>query len=549
MPEQLTTTSATLAGATGRAVFDAAFGERVRALLRTRPLSGADNGRHPWAEQRYDLPTLALAAIDAIIARQGFDDEVTYDQAAAALVTLAGASHPQRPGEEHEQVAAHVLDTLLNRREREAPFRYRVSDFARSAESITHRAVTMEFRLVTEHEDLARDAVVLRASTDAINALVGGLEFDVEDEQAANDLMLSRQLERGAFGQAERAAERNRGLSVRYAEEVRTLLADTVRDIRVVADRWSAEVPAMLTRNRGHIAERLSSEQKLLEHVRTALDNADGDADVGAAAGRIATLLEECRQRHTELHGRLVTARTTFLEEQTRQSFRPVGTMGNPDVGDGVLMELLTSPRKLAQEPAEVFAQLTAGPQTPKLLRLGDLLEDLLAARREPAPEVPDAHIEDIGEEDPPAVSPAVLDAAAGIVRGAGLPARLSSLLLQARGAALPDDIDGDAVERLIVLAVLWTYAPEAVSDTAAAVDAATAVLGPGALVDTDGAPLDLPGWSGDDLLVATSEAGLLRLAEQAARRQHARPSAASAVTPTAASALTSAVTPAGENP
>lgn len=120
-----------------------------------------------------------------------------------------------------------------------------MSDFGLDADQITHRALTLEFRLVTEHEDTARGTVVLRATTDAINALVGGLEFDVEDEQAANDLMLSRQLERGAFGQAERAAERNRGLSVRYAEEVRTLLADTTRDIRSVADRWTTEVPGL----------------------------------------------------------------------------------------------------------------------------------------------------------------------------------------------------------------------------------------------------------------------------------------------------------------
>ncbi|HEX6074207.1 MAG TPA: hypothetical protein VFZ32_02960 [Micromonosporaceae bacterium] len=47
-----------------------------------------------------------------------------------------------------------------------------------------HRLTPVEFRLLTEHEDHGRGVNVLRASTDAINALVGGLEFDVEDEQA-----------------------------------------------------------------------------------------------------------------------------------------------------------------------------------------------------------------------------------------------------------------------------------------------------------------------------------------------------------------------------
>ncbi|MQA35283.1 hypothetical protein [Modestobacter roseus] len=498
----------------GRAVFDATFGDRVRALLRGRPLA-VDTGRQSWAEQRYDLPTFALAAIDAIIARQGFDDELTYGQAVAVVVRLAAASHPQRPPEEHTDVAEHVLDTLLNRREREAPFRYRVSDYALDADQITHRAVTLEFRLVTEHEDAARDTVVLRATTDAINALVGGLEFDVEDEQAANDLIFSRQLERGAFGQAERAAERNRGLSVRYAEEVRALLADTVRDIRSVADRWADEVPALLSRNRDHILERLNAEQKLLEHVRSALDTAE-DTGVAATAGRIAALLEECRRRHTELHGRIVTARNVFLEEQTRQSFRPLGRLGNPDVG-ATFTDLLTLPRKLAQEPAETFAVLTAGTQVPRLVRLGDLLEDLLAARRE-RPDPPPPDVEEIGDDDPPAVSPTVLAAAAAVVADTGLPAGLGDLLTAVRRADLAEGVTADDVERVLVLAVLWTYAPEAVTETATAVDAAAAVLGPGAVVDTDGAPLDVDGWAGDDLLVAGDEDGLYRLAQRRAQ-------------------------------
>jgi len=71
---------------TGRAVFDAAFSGRVRALLRTRPLAEADRNRQAWSDQQYDTSTLALAAIDAIIARQGFDDELTYDQATDVLI-------------------------------------------------------------------------------------------------------------------------------------------------------------------------------------------------------------------------------------------------------------------------------------------------------------------------------------------------------------------------------------------------------------------------------------------------------------------------------
>jgi hypothetical protein len=74
--------------------------------------------------------------------------------------------------------------------------------------------------------------VVVNATRDAINALVGGLEFDVEDEQVANELMLERQLAKGAFDAAEKAAVRARLLSVSLVEDLARLIKDTRRDLR-----------------------------------------------------------------------------------------------------------------------------------------------------------------------------------------------------------------------------------------------------------------------------------------------------------------------------
>ncbi|TCC51520.1 hypothetical protein E0H73_41115 [Kribbella pittospori] len=496
----------------GRAVFDGSFGERVRALLRVRPVAdAADNAsRQAWGERAYDVVTLALAAIDSVIARQGFDDEVTHDEVVAALQSLTAAAHPERPFDEHRSVARYVVDALLNRRDRETPFRYEISTFSRNQDgAVGHRQVPVEFRLLTEHEDHARGVNVLRASKDAINALVGGLEFDVEDEQAAIELMLARQLERGAFGQAEKAAERSRLLSVRYADELRTLVADTTRDIRTVLDRWAEEVPGQLERNRVHLEERLAAEAKLLDHVRGALDGADTDLHIVSAAARIAGLLEECRRRHTELHGRLVNARTVFLDEQTRQSFRPIGGLRNPNITDDVFLPLLMLPADVAVEPAETFATLIAGARVPRVVRFADLVDDLLAPRRTSDIEDPPPADDELGDPDPPAVPPEVLVAAAEIVERVELPARLSELLLVARSADFPDGVDGGAVERLIALSVLWTYAPESVEDFSTAVDAAARVLGATTVVDADGTTIGVPGWSGDDLIVAESEEGL----------------------------------------
>ncbi|HVW39842.1 MAG TPA: hypothetical protein VHC18_00680 [Amycolatopsis sp.] len=507
---------------TSRAVFDESFGDRVRALLRARPVAdAADNAtRQAWGEQGYDVVTLALVAIDSVISRQGFDDEVTYDEVADRLAALAGDAHPDRPFDEHIAVGRYVMDALLNRREREAPFTYQVSTFDRDeGGSVRHRLTTAEFRLLTEHEDHARGVNVLRASTDAINALVGGLEFDVEDEQAAIELMLARQLERGAFGQAEKAAERSRLLSVRYADELRTLLAETTRDIRTVFAQWAEQVPEQMERNRTHLEERLEGEIKLLAHVRGALDAPDVEPEVATAAAHIAALLEECRRRHTELHGRLVNARTIFLDEQTRQSFRPLGGLRNPDLTDGLFLPLLSMSAAEAVVPAETFAVLLAGTRTPRITRFADLVDDLLAPRRPPAPADSSEPDEELGDPDPPAVPPEVLAAAATVVDSVELPARLSALLVAARTAASSDGVDAGAVERLLVLAVLWTYAPETAQDVSTATDTAARVLGSTAAVDADGARLTMPGWSGDDLIVAQDEEALARWAESSMRR------------------------------
>jgi hypothetical protein len=83
--------------------------------------------------------------------------------------------------------------------------------------------------------------------------------------------------------------------------------------------------------------------------------------------------------------------------------------------------------------------------------------------------------------------------------------------LSTARAVDLADGIDRAAVERLIVLAVLWTYAPETAQDLSTAVDTAARVLGQTAAVDADGVRISVPGWSGDDLIVAEDEAALAR--------------------------------------
>jgi hypothetical protein len=172
----------------GFSAYESSFPARVAAFLRFSPIieMAQSARRRDWPADTYDIVTLALAAIDMVVARQGLDLEATRDDVVAALRELSYRAAPERPAEEHRQVAAFVIDSLLNRHGRDGPFRYVTSDY--TGEDGRHRRREVPFSLLVERDDAVRDENVLRATPDAVNALIGGLDFDVEDEQVATEL-------------------------------------------------------------------------------------------------------------------------------------------------------------------------------------------------------------------------------------------------------------------------------------------------------------------------------------------------------------------------
>jgi hypothetical protein len=477
---------------------DPTFPARVAALLRSRPIIEAvvAAGRQDWPGDTYDVATLALATIDLVIARQGFEEEATYGDLVGGLTTLAARAAPGRPGEEHVHVAEFTVNALLNRSARDAPFTYRISDHTGEG---AHRQRQVQFRLLVEREEPVRGDVVINASRDAINALVGGLEFDVEDEQVANEIMLERQLAKGAFDAAEKAAVRARLLSVSLAEDLARLLKDTRRDLRAVLDEWAEHVPERLDLARQHIAGRLESEHRLLAKVRESLEAED--QQVTAAAARIAGLLTECARRHESLHAQVITARSVFLDEQDRQAFRPPALGYLPDLNGEVLGPLLRLSATTALEVTDRWLSDVTGPRPPKLPRLYRLIDDLWSVREQATPD-PGTDLDELGDADPPTIAPEVVAAATDVVERTGLPARLSALLAEALTS--PDGTaDQQATAEILALAALWCFAPEqSDSGEPATADLATRIFGSRAVADTDGALLDLPGWDGDDLIV-----------------------------------------------
>jgi hypothetical protein len=103
--------------AASQGVADPSFPARVAVLLRSRPLAEAVTAaeRRDWPDHTYDVATFALAAIDLVISQQGFEEEATYSDVVAGLKALAAKAAPDRPTQEHGDVAMFTLDALLNR--------------------------------------------------------------------------------------------------------------------------------------------------------------------------------------------------------------------------------------------------------------------------------------------------------------------------------------------------------------------------------------------------------------------------------------------------
>jgi hypothetical protein len=507
--------------ANGLSAYESSFPARVAAFLRFSPVIEAAQAarRRDWPDGGYDIVTLALTAIDLVVSQQGFETEATRADVVAALAGLAGRAAPDRPADEHRDVAAFVVGALLNRPGHQAPFRYVTSDF--SGADGGHRQREVPFSLLVEHDHAARDENVLRATKDAINALIGGLDFDVEDEQVATELVLERQLARNAFDAALKSAERARLLSVGLAEELDRLLKQTRRDLRVVEEEWATAVPGRLETARQHIRERLNAERHLLAKVLQAL--ASADTRLLGAAARIARLLEECQHRHESLHQRVIAARGVFLDEQERQAFRPPAPITRPDPQQQVLFPALELGRADASALAERFLIDMWGPQAPRLPRLYRLVNDLWSRHGQPGADDRDAEDLELAEPPPPLLRPEIIDVAVRAVRSVGLPARLSTLLAacyQDDRAPSPNVREQGA--EVLNLAVLWAFSPEDPDDDGGRIaeDLMVRVLGDRTAVDTDGTPLLLPGWHGDDVIVAADSGALATAAPATTARE-----------------------------
>ncbi|MGW5927172.1 hypothetical protein ACWF2L_13095 [Streptomyces anulatus] len=466
-------------------------------------------GPQPFPRQRYDLVSLALAALDAVVSRQGLEDEATTEEIVRFLTEMAERSALDRPHDEHVAVARFVWRGLLNDDAGGADFTVDCSDFRDG-----HQMQPVRFHLVREEPHRSGNPVV-RASSEAINVLLSGLDLAVEDAQAAMDTVLRRQIEGGQWSRAEQSAAQSLRLSVAYAERVRTVLVATERDVASVD--WNQRAPELLHEAREHLSERLAAEGDLIDRLRKT-HNGFGDDQVRQACGRVLDLLQRAYTRHSELHGQVMRAEPTFLDAQAAQRFRPPAQLHTVAMKEDVFTPLLNLDWAQALDVAEAFAEAVCGPVVGALPVLADLYPMLLTPPRENLAAFPDEDVEiiDDGLDTAPAYDSTIWEQAFQVLAGAvDGPRRLSQLLADAAPF-------GPVVTDLVALSVLRAFAPnpeDAEEDTADPDPAVRlrSLLASELIVLDDGTSLTSATHQGSDLLALPAPAARHLATEEAA--------------------------------
>ncbi|MFJ8077044.1 hypothetical protein ACIQ7Q_24665 [Streptomyces sp. NPDC096176] len=479
-------------------VSDPSFVRRSTVLARSSPLHRLDL-RQAWQQFPagvYDPRTLALAALEAVMHQQGLDEEATTEAVVEFLVELAREAAPGRDGNEHDAVARFVLRELLNDQQGGMEFAVPYSDYREG-----HCRQELGVRLLSE--EIGRDGrAVLRASVPAINLLLAGMDVDVEDQQAAQDEILRRQVRTGRWGRAEESAGESLKLSLAYAERIRVVLRETERDVRAVD--WGCRVPELLDSSRGHLLERQRAELALIELMRRARDGIE-EREVLLTCMRILQLLERARHRHTQLLKEVLGARSTFLRSQAQQRFRPIPDLARVSMQGDVLMPLLELGRQEASEVTEVFTDALGGPVVVRLPRLRDWWSLLLAPVREAGGTFEDEEVVELTDDDLVADAAGHSDLdyaqARSVLSGALVgPVRLSRLLEDALRF-------GASVAEVVALAVLAAFAPDPENDDDVAVHGLSDLLGERLVVLDDGQCFDEGMYGGSDLLVVPTHA------------------------------------------
>ncbi|WP_254508161.1 hypothetical protein [Anatilimnocola floriformis] len=362
--------------------------DRLRVLLHTKPLldlKRSDNLRSVEL-RHYDSLALAIKIWDLIVENVGLDSELdrrrVRESLTPLLVAMDRAAAIEPDAQRHQAIVGAILSALTNDDDGCRPFTTAYQDLE-NGQAVVRQ---LEFRLLWDYHHPA-GGTVLRLSNEAINLYLRAWDLDIEDAQAAAEAVVFSQLQRGKFEEAAQSARNARLQSLRYWDKIMRILRDTRRDVRRVD--WQLYVPQLLGEALLHIKTRTDMEASILDTARERLDVLEVDSNARPVA-EVCRIVEECRQRHFALHGQLMGARNTFLDEQERQVFRLSTAIDLPALAANVLEPLLAMHRPAALKVLDDAAAPLLGAIAPQIVSLADLVTWMLQPKRgAPADECP----------------------------------------------------------------------------------------------------------------------------------------------------------------
>jgi hypothetical protein len=466
---------------------DVGFAQRVKALACTAPLHDLDARKSALQTADftvYQMSELALNAIDLVTLAMDFDAGALPEKVIADLAGYVAQQAADRTAAEHERVARWVLESLLNVGSADRGFR---AIYGMTAEDGTYNRLAFDFKLLEEIPGNDCE-IYLRATNEAVNVLVGALEFDIESAQIAADLRLDTLIRRGRLSDAQAAAQTARYRTIQYGEKLRQRLDATERDVRTVD--WLVEMPEFIDEAVEHIEQRYRAENAILVNITEVRDTADTAVRKQQAAA-LVEVVRDCLRRHEQLQSALQGAGRRFRTQQDRQTFAPGAAAASLDLHAQLLSPSLTLAVRDADAVLGAYFVRSVGVDVPPAVRLIDLFTGLVTPTTErdvlggeveepdldnaeevpPYPEECYAHLDDLLDLDPEA------------------PRRLSALLADAR-TRHPE------LAELVVVRVLATAAQEI---NPALRHGAASVL----IAVDDGCVLTDPEYGGADLIVA----------------------------------------------
>lgn len=467
--------------------------QRLKALAITRPLHDMEARKTQVQSvdlSNYQIPELALDALEMVAVAMDFTQGASPEQVTADLAERARQQAPNRPADEHQKVAAWILENLLNVGSTDRGFEV-VYGVATSA---GYGLRSYHFKLLEEYRGDGR--VYVRASNEAVSVLIGALEVDLEAEHVAADARLRLLIDRGSMREAQHAAANSRLRTIQYAENLRQRIESARRDVRNVD--WLHEMPAFLDNALRHIEARTRQESEILNFLTTIIDESQ-DPTRTAEAAAVIDLVKDCLRRHAQLHTELQLAGPKFRAEQDRQAYSTTPAPAALDLHAQLLVPALRQPLRDIKEPLAAFFTASNQPRPPRALRLADLFDELItpALTREHLGDAVDDL--DLVEIEEPSRFPDASYRAVNRLLDLPVeePVRLSELLHRARTTACTEP-DATDLDLLLVIRVLAGAAPDL---TEALANKDPRIL----LALDDGTPLDDPEYGGSDLLIAAA--------------------------------------------